>query len=324
MQLPRVRNLIADAKPRILLADDHSSVLKFVAELLADDFEIVAAVADGRQALELTQLLQPDIAILDVTMPILDGFETTRELRSHGSTTKIILLTMHESDELVNNAIRSGAQGYVPKTYSHHLANAIDHVLADRVFVPSLTSLSENVGSAHTVHFHMNDQSYLDNASQLVGATLRSGESIVVAGTEQTRTGIAQRLEARGIDLTAMMSQGQYIAMDAAESLSQFMRNGRPDADGLADIVASLDRLRVSTANPQARLTVFGEMAALLYRDGNIEASVEVERIWNALTRSLQFLTICSYPVACFQTGASGKVLPSVCGEHSAACHTFA
>jgi CheY-like chemotaxis protein len=325
MQLPRVRNLIADGKPRVLLADDHPQVLKFVAQLLADDFEIVAAVPDGRQALELTFRLNPDIAVLDVTMPELDGFQITRKLRSGGSTTKVVLLTMYESDAFVTTAIGSGAQGYVPKTHSAHLVNAIDHVLADRVFVPSLSSLSENAGCGHTVHFHVNDQNYLGEVSRLVGSTLQSGEPIVVAATEQTRKGIAQRLGAQGIDLTVMIAQGQYVVMDAAESLAQFMRNGRPDPDCLADIVASLERLRLSSScDPQARLTIFGEMAVLLYREANVEAAVEVEQLWSALTQSKRFLTVCSYPVDCFQSDASRQVLPTVCAEHSAACHTFA
>ena len=150
--------------------------------------------------------------------------------------------------------------------------------------------------------FHTNDRFFLDEVSQFIGSTLRSGELIVVAATEQTRMGIAHRLEERGMDLAAMTAQGQYVVMDAAESLPQFMRDGRPDADRLADIVADLDRLRLSFARgPQSRLTIFGEMAVLLCRDGNVEAAVEVERIWNKLTRSLPFLTVCSYPIECFQ-----------------------
>ena len=112
--------------------------------------------------------------------------------------------------------------------------------------------------------------------------------------------------------------------MDAAESLSQFMRDGRPDADCLADIVRDLDRLRLSfPRGQQSRLTIFGEMAVLLCRDGNVEAAVEVERIWSKLTRSLPFLTVCSYPIECFQDEDSRKLFPSVCAEHCAVNHTL-
>ena len=110
-----------------------------------------------------------------------------------------------------------------------------------------------------------NDRFFLDEVSQFIGSTLRSGELIVVAATEQTRMGIAHRLEERGMDLAAMTAEGQYVVMDAAESLSQFMRDGRPDAERLADIVADLDRLRLSFAHgQQSRLTIFGELAVPL------------------------------------------------------------
>jgi hypothetical protein len=160
--------------------------------------------------------------------------------------------------------------------------------------------------------------------SQFIGSTLRSGEPIVVAATEQTRTGVADRLKASGMDFAAMAAQGRIVVMDAAESLSQFMRDGKPDAGCLADIVRDLDRLRLSSAGgPQSRLTIFGEMAVLLCRDGNVQAAVEVERIWSDLTRPLPFLTVCSYPIECFQDEESRKLFPSVCAEHGVVSHTL-
>jgi hypothetical protein len=117
----------------------------------------------------------------------------------------------------------------------------------------------------------MNKRFFLDEASQFLRATRWSGEPIVVVATDQTRTGIAQRLKERGLDLAEIAAQGQYVEMDAAESLSQFMRDGRPDADCLAGIVRDLDRLRLSSPRgPQSRLTILGEMAALLCRMGNM------------------------------------------------------
>ena len=121
-----------------------------------------------------------------------------------------------------------------------------------------------------------------------------------------------------------MTAQGQYVVMDAAESLSHFMRDGRPDATRIADVVANLDRLRLSFARgSQSRLTVLGEMAALLCRNGNFGAVTEVERIWNNLTRSLPFLTACSYPIECFMGEVSWKMFPNICAEHVAISHSI-
>ena len=170
-------NIAEPARPRVLLADDHSHVRESVGRLLAAAFDIVATAPDGRQALNLARRLRPDVAVLDVTMPGFNGFQTLEQLRQDGSETRVVFLTAHSDDEFVAAAISGGAHGYVLKSRMHlDLISAIDHALAGRLFVPSLTSLSTVAGSRHTVQFHANDHQFLDEVSQLVGATLRSGE----------------------------------------------------------------------------------------------------------------------------------------------------
>lgn len=312
-----------DTRPSVVLADNHKQVLEIVTRLLASDFNVVGTAEDGRQALDLSLRLDPDVVVLDIRMSELDGFQTLQELRRAGSRAKVVLLTMYESDAYVAAAITSGAQGYVLKSdiYSN-LVSAIDHALAGRLFVPSLTSLSA-AASGHAVQFHMNDKYFLDEASRFVGGILRSGELMVVIGSEETRTGIARRLKERGIDPDALAAQGQYIVKDAAESLANFMRNGRPDANLLAGITSELDRVRISARGPQARLTVFGEMAPSLLREGNFEAAAELECLWDELTRDLPFFTMCSYADECFEDAGSRAMFPKVCDAHYAVSHSF-
>ena len=90
---PNVRSI--DARPRVLVADNHPTGFGNSRSLLATDFDIVGAVSDGRQALDLSLRLDPDIVVLDIRMPELDGFQTLRELRRIGSRAKVVLLTMH-------------------------------------------------------------------------------------------------------------------------------------------------------------------------------------------------------------------------------------
>jgi hypothetical protein len=203
------------------------------------------------------------------------------------------------------------------------LAGAIKHVIAGRLFVPSLTSLTAATGDGHTVQFHMNDHVFLDEVTRFVGSTLSSGEPIVIAATRETRDGIAHRLRAQGINLKEETERGQYIVMDASESLSQFMRAGQPDSKRLADVVDSLNRLRLSSKKGrESRLTIFGEMAVVLYRNGNITAAAEVERIWNELTKPLPLLTVCSYPIECFQHELTRDSLAGVSAQHVAVAQT--
>ena len=310
--------------PRVLLADDHVHFLESVSRLLADAFDVVATAPDGRQALDLTRRLRPDVVVLDVARPGGNGFETLEQLRRDRPETRVVFLTMHCDDEFVATAINGGAHGYVLKSRVHlDLVSAIDHALAGRLFLPSLTSLSTVAGSRHTVQFHGNDSHYLDEVSQLVGATLRSGEQVVLVTTEATRNGVAQRLQAQQMNLALLAEREQYIAQDSTLALSQVVHDGRPDRQRLAEIIHGLDQLRLALPNgPRGRLTIFGDMTVSLCRSGNFEAALELERIWDELTQALPFFTVCSYPIECFEHPAGRDQFAHVCAEHSAVSHT--
>ena len=83
-------------------------MLDAVSNLLSDDFTVVAAVTDGRQAIEAVRRLDPDVAVLDITMPELDGFRTAQALKKAGARSKVVFLTLHDADEYVEAALRSG------------------------------------------------------------------------------------------------------------------------------------------------------------------------------------------------------------------------
>ena len=317
-------NISASVRPRVLVADDHVHLLESVSRLLAGAFDVVGTAADGRQALEMARRLRPDLVVLDVTMPHGDGFETLEELRRHGPDTKVVFLTMHSEDEIVAAAINGGAHGYVLKSRIHRdLISAIDHALSGRLFLPSVTSLSTVAGSRHALQLYANVNHFLDEVSRLVASTLRLGEPVVVVSTEANRRGIAQRLQARRVNLAALVEQEQYVAMDSLLALSEFMRDGSPDKDRLAAMIEDLDRRRLAAANgPRGRLTIFGDMSVTLCCDGNFEAAVVLEGMWDELTRALPFVTVCSYPIECVEDSAAPhNLLQHVCAAHGAISH---
>jgi DNA-binding NarL/FixJ family response regulator len=102
---------------RILIADDHSVVRAGLRALLESrhDWEVVAEASDGREAVDKATKLKPDVAVLDIGMPLLNGVETTRRIRAASPSTEILILTMHESDDLVNQVVQAGARGYILK-----------------------------------------------------------------------------------------------------------------------------------------------------------------------------------------------------------------
>jgi DNA-binding NarL/FixJ family response regulator len=133
---------------RILIADDHSVVRAGLRALLESrpGWEVVAEAADGREAVEKATKLKPDVAVLDIGMPLLNGVEATRRIRSSTPSTEILILTMHESDDLVQQVVNAGARGYILKDEADRvLIAAVD---AARHHKPYFSSRISNARSA--------------------------------------------------------------------------------------------------------------------------------------------------------------------------------
>ena len=125
-------------KIRILLADDHQIVRKGIYSLLKnhDDLEIVGETKDGRETVKMARELKPDIVLMDIAMPILNGLEATRQIKKTDPKIKVLILTIHKNEEYVLNALQVGASGYLEKdTGVDELLNAIHSVYHDNSFL---------------------------------------------------------------------------------------------------------------------------------------------------------------------------------------------
>jgi DNA-binding NarL/FixJ family response regulator len=133
---------------RVLLADDHGVVREGLKVLLERaGFQVVAEASDGREALTKALALRPDVAVIDVTMPLLNGIDVTRALRKEGLQTKVILLTFHTERQYVVAALEAGVSGYVVKTQaSADLVRALLEIGRGRSYVSP--AISGDVGEA--------------------------------------------------------------------------------------------------------------------------------------------------------------------------------
>jgi len=125
---------------RILIADDHELIRRGLVAAVADrpEWTVVAEAANGRQAVELARKLNPHIVILDLTMPELNGLDAARQIRALAPATRILIVTAHESEQLVREVLEAGATGYVLKSDAGGvLVRAIDALLAGRSFFTS-------------------------------------------------------------------------------------------------------------------------------------------------------------------------------------------
>jgi DNA-binding NarL/FixJ family response regulator len=125
-------------KLRILVADDHELVRRGIRAVLRarHDWTVVGEAVNGREAVEKASKLKPDVAIVDVSMPHLDGLQVTRQIREATPNTKVVVVTMHESDQMVRLVLDAGALGYVLKSdLARHLVKAVKNVCAEKLFL---------------------------------------------------------------------------------------------------------------------------------------------------------------------------------------------
>lgn len=125
----------------VLLADDHPEILQAAVALLGSSFEIVGTATDGQTLIDSALRLQPDVLVVDISMPRLSGIESVKRLKEAGSTAKIVFLTVHEDPDFARAALALGKVGYVTKPrMASDLVPAIRHALTGRSFIsPSVS-----------------------------------------------------------------------------------------------------------------------------------------------------------------------------------------
>ena len=139
MTAERKPEMIGAKRARILLADDHDLVAAGLCKLLEPDFDLVGTATDGRALVSAVQEHQPDLVLLDISMPLLNGLDAARRIRSSVPACKVIFVTVHSDPAYVAEAFRAGASGYVLKrSAASELARAIHEVLEDRIYITPL------------------------------------------------------------------------------------------------------------------------------------------------------------------------------------------
>ena len=134
-------------RPRILLADDHAMLLEAFTALLKPEFDVAGTVTDGRMLVEAFGQLHPDVVVLDIAMPLLNGLDAGRQLKAQRKSVKLIYLTMNPDPYLAGEALRLGASGYVLKSSAaHELLQAIREAVRGRSYITPLIA-GDAVGS---------------------------------------------------------------------------------------------------------------------------------------------------------------------------------
>jgi len=181
-----------------------------------------------------------------------------------------------------------------------------------------LAQWHDDDAQGHVVQFYAEDEALVEAISRFIGTALGAGDAAVVIATKAHRDALAHSLQARGLDVAAAVRHGRFVVADAADTLSQFMQDGWPDPVRLASVVSGFfDKIRAANGN-DCRIAAFGEMVALLWAQGNPEAAIQLEKLWNDLARVYSFSLRCAYPITSFNREEFSEPFLRICAEHSA------
>ena len=313
---------------RVLVVDDYEPFRRLIRSLLENShFGIIAEASDGLEAVHKAQQLQPDLILLDIGLPKLNGISAAEQIRETAPRSKILFVSQESSPDIVQVALNLGGLGYLHKTRIHRdLMPAIESVLAGKEFVSSGPQVIEfrdrsaaQLSERHEVEFYSEEALFLAGVCDFAAAVLGAGNPVIVMATASHRENIIRSLKRDGFDMDGAIEQGRYISLDAAESLSKVMVNDIPDAarffEGLNNLITSASNA-VRKSNP--RIAIFGECVGLLAAEGNTSAALQLEKIGNDLVKTHNVEILCSYPLSAFHDDEKRRAFTNVCKEHSA------
>jgi PAS domain S-box-containing protein len=166
----------------------------------------------------------------------------------------------------------------------------------------------------HFVQFYETERCLVESVTTFIGNALAAGDGAVVIATKAHRHRFHKKLKARGLDVTRAREQGQYVVLDAADTLARFMVDGSPDPEKFAEVVGGVVA-RLAQSWPRVR--AFGEMVALIWAEGNRDAAWRLEALWNDLAKTYSFALFCAYPLNGFRDESDAARLQDICGCHS-------
>ncbi len=306
------------------------------------EFRIVEEVTDGLEAVQKAEELQPDLIILDIGLPSLNGIDAARRIRKLSPKSKILFMSQESSADSVQEALALGALGYVVKAHAgSELLAAVEAVLQGRQFVstglsghyftpaPDLKTLDRpneplprvasgrmEIARSHEVEFYSDDAAFVVGFTRFIEAALEAGNAVIAVATESHRKSLFQRLMEHGVDIVAAVEQGRYVSLDVADTLSTFMVNDLPDPAGffkvVSDLIAPAAR---ATAGGESRVAICGECASILWAQGKADAAIQVEQLCNKLTKRYGMDILCGLLRTSVRCEEDQEIFRKICSK---------
>jgi CheY-like chemotaxis protein len=283
--------------------------------------------------------LQPDLILLDIGLPTINGIEAARRIREHAPRSKILFFSDERSADIVQVALQAGATGYVLKSDAAlELLPAIEAVLHGEQCVSNSLAAqlsikerrepvlvrdvvprpSENaqVSHRHEVALYPDDVSLVDGFVRFVESALRLGNSAVILAAASHKAAIVQKLR-EVVDVDTAVDQGNLIARDIDDTLSAFfvdnLRRG-PFAKSAADLFEEAAKV---AEREHRRVAVCSECTSTLVTEANAENAILLERLFNEIAKRYGADILCGFLQSAFPNKDGSLILRKICATHS-------
>lgn len=293
---------------RALLVDDHHAWRQRIAALLSEteEWEIVGQATDGLEAAGMAATLKPDLILLDLELPTLNGLDAAARILASDPAARIVFLTGHRSWDIIEAALGGGARGYVLKAHTgSELLPAIRTVARGGRFVSHILGGRGVGGDApdpaprfHEATFYQHEQTLLD-AYEHFATTAFAARKVVIGLVSTARfRELNRRLEARGVDVERAIREDRYIALGVPEALSLVMVDDRLDDTRFWKNGWALMMRAARAANqPRPAVAAFGDASDTLWKAGRLDAAIHFEEMWDELARTFDLDILCGFSV---------------------------
>jgi DNA-binding NarL/FixJ family response regulator len=307
---------------RILIVDDFEKFRRYLCSVLEQDcrFEIVGQACDGMEAVQKAAELKPDLVLLDIGLPKLNGVQAARQMRKVAPLAKILFISQEFSFDVVKAALRSGAGalGYIQKlNVARELLPGIEAVLAERYFVRGTVKqkFRETGGSPlrHEIQVYSDDAGIVEGFADFTATELSAGKAVIVVATPPHLAGVLQGLKARNVNVVRAIETGILLPRDAAGTMSKFMVDGMLDPERFFD---AMETLVAESTRTVPRVAACGEIAPQLFAAGETLQALRLEQLWDIAAHGFHLDTLCGYALKDFESDS--EIFKSICAEHSA------
>jgi CheY-like chemotaxis protein len=316
-------------------------MLKTVTGILTPHFDVVAAVSDGKAAIAAAARTAPEVVLLDIVMPELDGFRTARELKQKQSHAKVVFLTAEEDDGYVSEALAVGARGYVVKRRLQsdllpalHLAYTGHFFISPHAFIgrtnedvvppngrtPGLaTQEQKHKSNGHVMEFYSDESLFIRRMSEIAHTSLTADKLVIVLLKRNHLKSVSRQLLSSGIDLAGAIKWGDYRAFSVEAVAPVLLPNGRLDATRFTTFFDPLfARAALNSRKKCSGAVVLGTLAtALLDLGYEHQNAICAEELWNALAQKHSCVVQCGCHLNRLDSTRNREALARICREHS-------